>query len=334
MTIQNIEDVMTRIMSLNRHLTEQSLTTLLSASGWDKEDIEEGVRVFRNSQTNLNPPINPSNNFPNNSSATEISQKVSPEIPLAATATSNLQNPISTENNLENKIPINVINNSLNSSSESFKNSDLISSNNIPPSPNQNINPNPDIVENKNSHSVVIIIVIIILLVFVGLGAYLYLNNTDSQNFDSNYADNNSSSDVIGSDSNADLNDEPNVSGTDTGEASEVNVDLPEENISTSSIPSALSSASSTIVGTSTINSKLNNISTNTEINIKASTNKTPAKNLINVSTTISDISEQIATKMAELKSIAVRILTLQKEIDDLKTELQRLSGMKGGSVR
>ena len=47
MTIQNIEDVMDRIMSLNRNLTEESLRTLLSASGWDKEDIIEGLRLFK-----------------------------------------------------------------------------------------------------------------------------------------------------------------------------------------------------------------------------------------------------------------------------------------------
>lgn len=47
MTIQNIEDVMDRIMSLNRNLNEESLKTLLSASGWDREDILEGIRIFR-----------------------------------------------------------------------------------------------------------------------------------------------------------------------------------------------------------------------------------------------------------------------------------------------
>ena len=47
MTIQNIEDVMDRIMSLNRNLTEYSLRTLLSASGWDKDDIVEGLRIFK-----------------------------------------------------------------------------------------------------------------------------------------------------------------------------------------------------------------------------------------------------------------------------------------------
>ena len=47
MTIQNIEDVMDRIMSLNRNLNEESLRTLLSASGWDKGDIIEGIRIFK-----------------------------------------------------------------------------------------------------------------------------------------------------------------------------------------------------------------------------------------------------------------------------------------------
>ncbi len=52
MTIQNIEDVMERIMSLNRNLTEESLRTLLSASGWDREDIAEGIRIFRATNKN------------------------------------------------------------------------------------------------------------------------------------------------------------------------------------------------------------------------------------------------------------------------------------------
>lgn len=53
MTIQNIEDVMERIMSLNRNLTEDSLRTLLSASGWDKEDIMEGIRLFKAKDKNI-----------------------------------------------------------------------------------------------------------------------------------------------------------------------------------------------------------------------------------------------------------------------------------------
>lgn len=52
MTIQNIEDVMDRIMTLNRNLNEESLKTLLSASGWDKEDIMEGLRIFKLSNKN------------------------------------------------------------------------------------------------------------------------------------------------------------------------------------------------------------------------------------------------------------------------------------------
>lgn len=43
---------MERIMSLNRNLTEESLKTLLSASGWDREDIMEGLRIFRNKNKN------------------------------------------------------------------------------------------------------------------------------------------------------------------------------------------------------------------------------------------------------------------------------------------
>ena len=55
MTIQNIEDVMDRIMNLNKNLTEESLHTLLSASGWDKEDIMEGLHIFRSTRGNVTP---------------------------------------------------------------------------------------------------------------------------------------------------------------------------------------------------------------------------------------------------------------------------------------
>ncbi|MEI6352752.1 MAG: hypothetical protein WCO35_02335 [Candidatus Nomurabacteria bacterium] len=55
MTIQNIEDVMDRILNLNKNLTEDSLRTLLSASGWDKEDIMEGIHIFKSTRGNVAP---------------------------------------------------------------------------------------------------------------------------------------------------------------------------------------------------------------------------------------------------------------------------------------
>lgn len=61
MTIQNIEDVMDRIMSLNKNLSEESLQTLLSASGWDKEDILEGLHIFKSNRGNV-APISPIQN--------------------------------------------------------------------------------------------------------------------------------------------------------------------------------------------------------------------------------------------------------------------------------
>lgn len=53
MTIQNIEDVMERILSLNRNLTEDSLRDLLNASGWDKEDISEGIKIFKKKEKDI-----------------------------------------------------------------------------------------------------------------------------------------------------------------------------------------------------------------------------------------------------------------------------------------
>ncbi len=47
MTIDTIKDVLGRIISINKNLTEDSLRNLLVASGWDNNDIEEGLKVYR-----------------------------------------------------------------------------------------------------------------------------------------------------------------------------------------------------------------------------------------------------------------------------------------------
>lgn len=47
MTIDTIKDVLGRIISINKNLTEESLKNLLVASGWDNNDIEEGLKVYR-----------------------------------------------------------------------------------------------------------------------------------------------------------------------------------------------------------------------------------------------------------------------------------------------
>lgn len=46
MTTDTIKEVLSKIMSINRNLTSESLHNLLVASSWDKQDIEEGVRIF------------------------------------------------------------------------------------------------------------------------------------------------------------------------------------------------------------------------------------------------------------------------------------------------
>jgi hypothetical protein len=46
MTTDTIKDVLGRIISINKNLTEESLRNLLVASGWENADIEEGVKVF------------------------------------------------------------------------------------------------------------------------------------------------------------------------------------------------------------------------------------------------------------------------------------------------
>ncbi|MDQ5957287.1 MAG: hypothetical protein QG614_262 [Patescibacteria group bacterium] len=52
MTIETIKDVLGRILVINKNLTEDSLKTLLDASGWDADDIREGLRIFRDYKAN------------------------------------------------------------------------------------------------------------------------------------------------------------------------------------------------------------------------------------------------------------------------------------------
>lgn len=95
MTIQNIEDVMDRIMSLNRNLTEDSLRTLLSASGWDKDDIVEGLRLFKLRASSAHsfsntpapapaygPDVKPEDNYSFNIKKPEESKIETPIIPI------------------------------------------------------------------------------------------------------------------------------------------------------------------------------------------------------------------------------------------------------------
>ncbi len=47
MPIKTIEEVITRIIAINRELDEEALNSLLVASGWEKLDIDNGLKVFR-----------------------------------------------------------------------------------------------------------------------------------------------------------------------------------------------------------------------------------------------------------------------------------------------
>jgi len=86
MTIQNIEDVMERIMNLNKNLNEESLRTLLAASGWDKEDIVEGLHIFRSSAGNISRPQpveytqKVDTNIDNLSNQNEYTLNISPDV--------------------------------------------------------------------------------------------------------------------------------------------------------------------------------------------------------------------------------------------------------------
>ncbi len=52
MTIDTIKNVLTRIISINKNLTEESLRNLLVASAWDDADIKEGLIMFNDYQNN------------------------------------------------------------------------------------------------------------------------------------------------------------------------------------------------------------------------------------------------------------------------------------------
>ncbi len=59
MTIDTIKDVLGRIISINKNLTEESLRNLLVASGWDSNDIQEGLNVYRSYGVKVVTPITP-----------------------------------------------------------------------------------------------------------------------------------------------------------------------------------------------------------------------------------------------------------------------------------
>ena len=46
MTVDTIKNVLMRILSINKNMTEDSLNNLLVASGWDKSDIKEGMNIY------------------------------------------------------------------------------------------------------------------------------------------------------------------------------------------------------------------------------------------------------------------------------------------------
>ena len=63
MPIKTVEEVIIRIIAINRDLNEESLNSLLIASGWEKTDIDNGLRVFRNTNQHALPTQN-INNMP------------------------------------------------------------------------------------------------------------------------------------------------------------------------------------------------------------------------------------------------------------------------------
>ncbi len=47
MTVDTIKNVLMRIISINKNMSEDSLNNLLVASGWDQSDIREGINIYR-----------------------------------------------------------------------------------------------------------------------------------------------------------------------------------------------------------------------------------------------------------------------------------------------
>ena len=90
MTIETIRDVLARILSINKNLTEDSLKTLLDASGWDTSDIQEGMRIFRDYVAN-------------NNDMSKVSTKVIVSEPAKEIQNNSISNIISKENDLAKK---------------------------------------------------------------------------------------------------------------------------------------------------------------------------------------------------------------------------------------
>jgi hypothetical protein len=84
MTRDNLVEVINRIISINKNLTEESMLNLLNASGWEKVDIDQALGYFRSlpgSKVLIN-------SMPNTQSAQSV--------PAAAQQVINITKPVST----------------------------------------------------------------------------------------------------------------------------------------------------------------------------------------------------------------------------------------------
>ncbi len=190
MTIQNIEDVMERIMSLNRNLTEDSLKILLSASGWDREDINEGIRIFRitNKNTVMTSPIVSSQTIDGNTGLNTENVDVNKQTKNDNSYTFNLNRdnknitnaPVANADIATSDQNINKIDNNLEIPKKPIdadNTQSAISSNNVLASQNQNDN----VIEPHHANIGKIIFFVLVLSIIGLLLAYLFLPSfTDS----------------------------------------------------------------------------------------------------------------------------------------------------------
>jgi cbb3-type cytochrome oxidase subunit 3 len=176
MTIQNIEDVMDRILTLNRNLTEDSLRTLLSASGWDKEDIMEGIHIFK-SRSGKDFSVSPAPNF--------VSQSVEKEAEETASKIHNTYTfNISKEADLKDVVAVKIDPPPSSSSSQEINN--LLANtkeNTIEAKPENIIKPNDpttlpaEVKSQRSIGKIIFYILLILILGFVVFYLYRFSNN-------------------------------------------------------------------------------------------------------------------------------------------------------------
>lgn len=111
MSLQDIKQVLYKIISLNKNLDENRLNTLLEASGWEKQNKEEALSIFKIEKKKMN---NLTQETPKEISTEVLKQEMTVEnnppsqVRPSVTSPSSLASYGATRENVINFIPANL----------------------------------------------------------------------------------------------------------------------------------------------------------------------------------------------------------------------------------